>query len=599
MSERRQILTLVGLTLIVGVASVTLIWCLSFSVGGGDIVVDEYRATFYPDGTLVEEYTYDIRVKKFRMLFRVWEAPLSADALGSPYIEPLEIEGAPGAIGYYRDHTGWVSVDEPYRDDWGVINTIASLAYRNEVGSYNTDMYDPGRYRVRYTFDVHPPIEYDDEAGHLNLKLADEHIPYMRVTIVLEDASYIENLYTHPLTYDVSEEGDRIVMTGSSGEDELVEVEMLIDLDAIEGLDGFPTRVEGVRSKTINANKVTSFKYLAASYLGSGTRALALLMPFLIYAVYHLYGREREYTVPNYLSYVPNRSRKPWLVNQIFVRGVLDYDDDGFYATLLDLHLRKKIRIGTKPGGLLIKILDDDLDDRYERRVMDLLQMLAEHGVFDTDRLEDYTKMIKEGEDLEISDVARLRRLLIELTTYVDERLASEFIVSGRRRLLPLLFLAILVAMASFGMIVLAPFAGAILLPPIFTSFVPLIQVIMALMFPATLFGVWRGDAYREKLEWGAFARHLSELSQIRRYAPEDIDMWGEWLVYGTALGVGDSVVRAMRALDVDVPEVGYVSMMPVYFHPLVVASAPSRGRVSGFGGGGGGGFGGGGAGAR
>ena len=36
-------------------------------VGGGDVYIDEYRATFYSNGTLVEEYTYEIRVKKFRM----------------------------------------------------------------------------------------------------------------------------------------------------------------------------------------------------------------------------------------------------------------------------------------------------------------------------------------------------------------------------------------------------------------------------------------------------------------------------------------------------------------------------------------------------
>jgi hypothetical protein len=31
---------------------------------------------------------------------------------------------------------------------------------------------------VKCTFDIHPPLEYDDEDGHLNQMLADEHIPY-------------------------------------------------------------------------------------------------------------------------------------------------------------------------------------------------------------------------------------------------------------------------------------------------------------------------------------------------------------------------------------------------------------------------------------
>ena len=66
----------------------------------------------------------------------------------------------------------------------------------------------------------------------------------------------------------------------------------------------------------------------------------------------------------------------------------------------------------------------------------------------------------------------------------------------------------------------------------------------------------------------------------------------GEWLVYGTALGVGDAVVRALRVLEIDLPEARYMRARPIYFYPFVVAStrrvSSSGGRVSGsFGGGG------------
>ena len=219
-----------------------------------DVYIDEYRATIYPNGTLVEEYTYEIMVKEYRMLYRVWTAPLSMDSLNQPYIEFLEIEAPPGAIGYYKDYTGQVSVNEPHKDDWTLINTIDSLAYSNEVGIFKADYFDPGRYTVKYTFDIHPPLEYDDEDGHLNLMLADKHIPYKSVTIVFENSEYIDSLYTHPISYNVLKEDDRIVVTGSSGKDELIEVEMLIDLDALMAMDGFLTRVEDVRRWTMIAN---------------------------------------------------------------------------------------------------------------------------------------------------------------------------------------------------------------------------------------------------------------------------------------------------------------------------------------------------------
>ena len=262
MSSFRERTTAILLIAIFMISAFTVIHALA---GGDDVYIDEYKATFYPNGTLVEEYTYEIRVKKFRMLYRAWAAPLSADSLNQPYIEPLEIGVPPGAIGYYKDYTGRVSVNEPYKDNQTLINTISSLAYSNEVGSFKPDYYDPGRYTVKYTFDIHPPLEYDDDICHLNLMFASEHIPYRSVIIVFEDSEYVDTLYPHPPSYKVSKEGDRIVVTGSSGEDELIEVEMLIDLDALEVMEGFPTRVEGVRSRTIIAN-INTYENLEKRY---------------------------------------------------------------------------------------------------------------------------------------------------------------------------------------------------------------------------------------------------------------------------------------------------------------------------------------------
>lgn len=241
-------------TLLIAIFMISVFTVTQSFAEDSDVYIDEYRATIYPNGTLVEEYTYEVMVKEYRMLFRVWTAPLSMDSLNQPYIEFLEIEAPPGAIGYYKDYTGQVSVNETHKDDWTLINTIDSLAYSNEVGIFKPDYFDPGRYTVKYTFDIHPPLEYDDEDGHLNLMLANEHIPYKSVTIVFENSEYIDFLYTHPISYNVLKEDNRIVVTGSSGEDEIIEVEMLIDLDALMALDGFLTRVEDVRRWTMIAN---------------------------------------------------------------------------------------------------------------------------------------------------------------------------------------------------------------------------------------------------------------------------------------------------------------------------------------------------------
>jgi uncharacterized membrane protein len=422
---------------------------------------------------------------------------------------------------------------------------------------------------------------------------------------VLRDADYIQEVYPHPPSLQVERLGNDIVLAGSSGKNMLLEVEMLVDLDAIGGFEGFPSRIDDVRRQTVRANSAYSRQYSIALLLRDGARALALLTPILLYAVYYRYGREREYTVPRYLSTVPNRERRPWLVNQIFKSDALDYDADGFYATILDLHRRGIVSLDSKPAGLLIRLVGEGVEDTYERRVLGFLRSLSVGGVVDTDQLGGMTELIKEGGE-SAARAFELQNRLESLTTGVDMDSASEFMVSGRSRILPVLALPGLI-IATALLFITNPSFSPIRSAAIAASVIPIVQVIVAAGFPSSLFGRWKGESYREKLEWDAFTRHLDDLSQIERYPPEDIGMWGEWLVYGTALGVGDAVVRALRVLDIDLPEARYMRAMPIYFHPFVVAStrrvSSSGGRTSGsFGGGGfgaGGGFGGGGGGVR
>ncbi|TRO47991.1 DUF2207 domain-containing protein, partial [Candidatus Bathyarchaeota archaeon] len=94
MTERRQILTLVAVTLLIGILTNVLVRGVSGLTGGGGITVDEYTATFYPDGTLVEEFTYTIRKQDYRMLYRYWDVALYDGPMAYPYVEMVEIEAA-------------------------------------------------------------------------------------------------------------------------------------------------------------------------------------------------------------------------------------------------------------------------------------------------------------------------------------------------------------------------------------------------------------------------------------------------------------------------------------------------------------------------
>jgi uncharacterized membrane protein len=582
MAEQRLMLILVGLTLIMGLASVVLLGDLP-SLSAPGVVIEAYHATFFPTGVLEERYTYQIRQEGLRFLFRTWDAPLTTTPLEIPYITPLAIDAAPDAIGYSKDYLGALQIEAPFHDDPSVRSTIAALAERSEVGSFRPDRYPPGTYTVAFTFRIHPPLERDDEWAHLNLQLANRHLPYQSVEVVFTDADYIHDLFPHPPSFQVVREENRIIVTGSSREDELVEMELLIDRTAVDELMGFPRTLPNIEATTVNANQIGRIQFygaLASMYLG---QILVLVFPVLFYLLYMRYGRERDYTVPRYLSIVPNPTRKPWVVNQIFEDTALDFDDNGLYATLLDLHRQRKLQINTSGETLRITIIDTEVTDRYERQVMAFLQTLAQNNVVDSTMLQAATLRIRKG-DAEGRLIARTwGTQLTALTTSVDKQVASEFVVSGRRRVLPLLILAVGLLAAIILQLVTTPWHPAPLIVALLTTVIALLQVGITYLFPPSLFGRWKGDAYKEKLEWDAFTRHLSDYARLQQYAPEDVSTWGDWLVYGTALGVGDTVSRAMRTLQIDVPEAYFFPLMPLYFYPLMTARAAPRGRGGGW----------------
>jgi uncharacterized membrane protein len=150
------------------------------------------------------------------------------------------------------------------------------------------------------------------------------------------------------------------------------------------------------------------------------------------------------------------------------------------------------------------------------------------------------------------------------------------------------------------------PILSNLLYTPLVLGAVLVGQAIIAYVFPSTLFGRWAKGVYKEKREWDAFRNFLSDLSQLRKYSIEDLSVWGSWLVYGTALGVGDKVAEAMKALNVKLDAAPILSTTRTHFHPMIVAtiSSPSGSGGGGRGGGGGshgggGGRGGGGGGRR
>lgn len=556
----------------------------------GDAYVDNYQADLYLNGTLIEKFSYQIDASGiYRMLYRSWKMPIIQGRIDLPYIELLEVVPTPGAVPYVRYSNNAVKVlsanDSGYREE------IESLAEQNEAGAYYPPRFSAGRYQNEYSFRIHPYLECDQDYCHWNLMLADEHLPYRELAIRIHDPDdLIAELFTHP-EMESHQDGDLWVITGSSPRDGLIEVEMLLLPAAREIIDGFPREVSDVYERTVSVQE--------DDHLGSDLlpmlRYLVAAFPLLLIVLYLLFGRERRYTVPKTLSTVPAK-RKPWLVNMVFKDDPHDFDSNGFYATLLDLHKRNIIELG-RTSFTEIRLLPSDWDDldRYERVVLDFLRANSRNDVFSARGLENMVKNLVKSHDS--GRLAELRAGMEGVLHYRDDDAVREF-VAGRSLMAlgfnkkniiaPLFFGAIFVAFILGREIASNPAAIALVILALQSTAVALA--------PSTLLGQWKKDYYKEKLEWDSFRTFLGDYAMIRRYSAEDLDMWKEWLIYGTALGVGDTVEKAMMDLKIAIPEAAAVHSIGSSFVDAFSASMPDSsdsGGGFGFGGGGGGGGGG------
>jgi len=589
MREEKQLIVLFAVIFIIGIAGYLAADYIPYS---GDLVVESYNATFSSEGYLTETYLYNVGISgRYSMLFRVWKAPLIApdgEDLDRPHIKISNINCPDGTIPYVKDNAGMV-----WSTDGSIKRVVGEKAYNNEAGCYFSGMYREGVYTISASYWIYPPLECDDSICRLNLMLADEHIPYRKVEIIMPDTGIVK-VFPHPPDFGVSKSSGRFVISGKSPENGLIEVEML--MKTAEEIK-FLTKLKGVEGKTVYSNSWYSNIYLLLSALKYILLPVILGFPVVLYFIYRRYGTEKEFTVPEYLSFVPVK-RKPWFVNLVFRKDAFDFDENGFYATLLDMQKREYVKIETiidkKKKEVKITLLKtpEEAHDPYETDVLSFLKDWSQDEVFETQKFKEMVKSISKKRENIISLKKRMDKIMRE----AYPKYADDFVVEGRRK-----FFIISGASALAAFIFnsnysnMYPIFGEI---SIYLGTLAVQSAVVTFLTPSTLFGRWKGEYYKEKLEWDAFRKFLSDMAMMKKYLPEDVVIWKEWLIYGTALGVGENVIKAMNSLNVDIPEVRTAPSVYYSFHSLNSSVASAYSAATG-GGGGGGGFGGGGAGGR
>ena len=556
----------------------------------GSLVVNEYEAHFSLNN-FKESYEYAVN-NHFTMLYRVWNAPLFYNnTFDKPYIQLIGINCS--YIPYIKDYYGNVFIinkSNDYKQD------IEEKAYYNEVGCYNPDGYKKGFYKINSSYEIYPPVQYDGKFYHANIKIASKHVPYKNFVIYIDNSSgNIAKIFTHPPFY-ISKNNSTYIIKGKSQKNGLIEIEFLFNSLNPK----FLYSSENVKEKTIDSNKAYYFNYAIAKTFSYFIKSLVIFFPVILLLIYYVYGRERKFTVPKYLSFIPKK-RKPWLVNLVFKKDATDFDKDGFYATLLDLHRKGNIKI---EGGedLKISIINKSNLDDYERKVISFIERHSYNKIFSLESFKEEIEAM-EGNTYEITN---LKDEVGELYKVKD---AKDFIVNGRHLMLKFFILSFAVFIISM-FFYLSYFNTYPILFEIFGySFLLSMQFLMTVFSPSTLFGKWKKDYYEEKMEWNSFKRFLLDMAHLEKYKVKDIVIWKEWLVYATALGVGKKVSQALKKLNIQIPEADMIPFIYIYFASMdkTIATTYSStvGKNSGgFAGGGGGfgaggGFGGGGAGGR
>ena len=602
---------LVIVTLALGVVAIYESPRVTAQDKSGD-TVESYTVTLHSDGTLDETYVYNIVSRDTRFLFRFWEEAVVPSGSGYPsnqsHIEVISISSPTWTTAYLKDDQGQVTIYAGFN-----FPAIYDLAYIDEVGAFNPGYYEPGKYTVSYKYRLYFPVDSDGSNDHLNIMFAREHIPYSNVKIVLEDADKITAIYPHPPSLQITKSGSDYVITGSSAENELLEVEMLAtSANSPWRSWGIIFQESNTKVLTESANQSYIIQYWTAYTINLLSKAAVLLIPFLLLGFWFRFGREEDVTVPTYLSTVPNPDRKPWYVNLVYNKGMLKFDENGFYATLLDLDNRGKIKIEPREGaqttqtldwnllsdtaatnqptgngsGLRIQILDTNVTDGYEKKVMEFLvnnstsdPATPTQSIFDTETLNALATQISSMEYPSANALATQSALStlmnpVESWAFKDEwgKIPKEQFIDNSRYLVGIAVLGVLFLVVSISVSMWANIVSYLMTVPAVLGIVILAQYAVTRIFPVFLMGRYRPGLYKEKLEWGAFRANLSDFSQMQKYGTEDLSMWGSWLVYGTALGVGDKVAQAMKSLNVKFVAVSMPMVAHTHYYPLITA---------------------------
>lgn len=280
---------------------------------------------------------------------------------------------------------------------------------------------------------------------------------------------------------------------------------------------------------------------------------LCFISPILPIGVYIKYGRDPKTNYNGiYERDLPTKD-PPAMINALIENSDLGTPDmKGFEATIMDLIDRKVLNLNVedtdKPDkkNLYISINKEKTSnlDLHEKDIINIFTTFAdEEGQVNLNdfqnKLYDTQNGIwfKEKYELWQNDF-KYQYLNNEIfAKYFEDKGSNLFKIIGIIGMI-LGFIIAIISLMSIYSASLTTVSAA--------SFMFVVSIV-CMLAPAKIGGRWTvyGKEFNEK--WKNFRKFLKDNSLIKKYPPESIIIWNQYLVYGTALGVADKVHKAMK----------------------------------------------------
>ena len=400
----------------------------------------------------------------------------------------------------------------------------------------------------------------------------------------------------------------------------------------------FP-RIESPNSSLVqvdNAEGLEEIKSIEDEYemkgsILKGLYSLTLLFAFLALAfpfiIYFRYGREPKIDYETIYEREPPTDSRPAVVNAIMQGKIGTPTMDGFTATVMNLANLGYISLRTvkseenralglfksESEDILVELVSPDSYEEtkgtlpklenFEKDVFNLLKKHASENKVSWNKLK---KELGKGTDF--------YQFVLAWNKKVEKHIVVEKLFRSTGNTYTSIFgLATIIAAVVYFIAISKyfpsnsfPQASNMNILVILLGVFGVVMIIFSGTFEKVL-GRWTPEGRLYYKRWNNFKKYLTDFSALKEHPPESIKLWDSYLVYATALGVAEEVLKNMSLVVPD-EQLKYSHFYYVHhsyaqfgsgFGRAYSASAPSSNGGGGGVGGVGGGSGGGGGGAR